>query len=105
MTHVAATSATPPIAIQALPERIGDCRRLPETSSEWHAASPNECSTYHYYSFCYDTLVKYVLTLFNQKLTWNYLWFPICPANSLTTNWQKRNIRSDVPCVFFKEYL
>ncbi|PZC85628.1 hypothetical protein B5X24_HaOG215898 [Helicoverpa armigera] len=31
------------IVIQASPERIGGCRRLPETSSEWHIASLNEC--------------------------------------------------------------
>lgn len=52
MTHGAVSSATPPIAIviQASLERIGGYRRLPETSSEWHAASSNECSTYHHYA-------------------------------------------------------
>lgn len=51
------------IVIQASPERIGGCRCLPETSSEWHIASLNECKYHPYRIYCVTIAINYLFAL------------------------------------------
>lgn len=51
------------IVIQASPERIGGCRSLPETSSEWHIASLNECKYHPYRIYCVTIGINYLFAI------------------------------------------